>query len=43
MNAAGLNIKVVGNGNAVKQSIEPGAKIAQGEVVEVEFVFLDTH
>ncbi|WP_265443538.1 PASTA domain-containing penicillin-binding protein [Acetivibrio straminisolvens] len=43
LNAAGLNIKVVGNGNAVKQSIEPGAKIAQGEVVEVEFVFLDTH
>lgn len=43
LNAAGLNIKVVGNGNAVKQSVEPGTKIPQGEVVEVEFVFLDTH
>jgi len=26
LNAAGLNIKVVGNGNAVKQSVEPGTK-----------------
>jgi len=43
LNTAGLNIKVVGSGNAVRQSIEPGTKIAQGEVVEVEFVFLDTH
>jgi len=43
LNAAGLNIKVVGNGNAVKQSVELGTKIPQGEVVEVEFVFLDTH
>jgi len=43
LNAAGINIKVVGNGNAVKQSVEPGTKIPQGEVVEVEFVFLDTH
>jgi len=26
LNAAGLNIKVVGNGNAVKQSVEPEPK-----------------
>jgi len=34
LNAAGLNIKVVGKTvNAVKQSVEPGTKIPQGEVV----------
>ena len=43
LNAAGLNIKVVGNGTAVRQSVEPGTEVPQGEVVEVEFLFLDTH
>lgn len=43
LNSAGLNIKVIGNGNAMKQSIEVGTEIARGEVVEVEFVYLDTH
>lgn len=43
LNAAGLNIKVVGNGTAVRQSVEPGTEVPQGEVIEVEFLFLDVH
>lgn len=43
LNAVGLNIKVVGNGTAVRQSVEPGTEVRQGEVIEVEFLFLDTH
>jgi len=43
LNAAGLNIKVVGNGTAVRQKVEPGTEVRQGEVIEVEFLFLDVH
>lgn len=43
LNTAGLNIKVVGNGTAVRQSVEPGTEVPQGEVIEVEFLFLDVH
>lgn len=39
---AGLNIKINGIGTAMSQSIEPGKEVAQGEVVVVEFRYLDT-
>ena len=42
LNSAGLNIKIIGNGKAIKQNIEPGTQVSQGRVVEVEFLFFDT-
>lgn len=38
----GLNIKVDGVGMAVKQSIEAGTRIKEGEIIEVKFLFMDT-
>lgn len=34
---AGLNIKAVGLGNAVEQSLPPGTKVTKGQLVEVVF------
>lgn len=38
---AGLNIKVTGTGNVVKQSVNPGTSVAKGTLIEVEFRQLD--
>ncbi|WP_427835502.1 penicillin-binding transpeptidase domain-containing protein [Acetivibrio clariflavus] len=43
LNDAGLNIKVNGLGNAMAQSVEAGAEVPVGSVIEVEFRYLDTH
>lgn len=43
LNDAGLNIRVEGQGTAMKQSIDPDAKVAKGTVVTVRFRYLDTH
>ena len=37
MNRAGLNIKVSGTGTVFRQQHEPGASVAKGSVVELEF------
>lgn len=41
LNGAGLNIKVVGDGKAVKQAFAEGEKVGKGTVVEVEFRYLE--
>jgi len=38
---AGLNIKVNGDGTAVKQEIVPGSEVPVGKVIEVDFRHLD--
>jgi len=38
---AGLNIKVSGDGRAVKQTFAPGTEVPKGKVIEVEFRHLD--
>jgi stage V sporulation protein D (sporulation-specific penicillin-binding protein) len=42
LNDAGLNIKVIGMGTAVKQSAAPGSNVAKGDIIQVEFRSLDT-
>ncbi len=42
LNNLGLNIKINGIGNAVSQSMEPGKEVPKGQIVEVDFRFLDT-
>jgi stage V sporulation protein D (sporulation-specific penicillin-binding protein) len=39
----GFNIRVFGVGNAFKQSVEAGADLPKGSIIEVEFKSLDTH
>ena len=39
----GLNIKINGIGSAISQSVEPGEEVQEGEVIVVDFIYLDTH
>ncbi len=41
LNNLGLNIKITGFGNAVKQSVERGKELKKGSAVEVEFKAVD--
>jgi stage V sporulation protein D (sporulation-specific penicillin-binding protein) len=43
LQSIGLNIRVVGVGNAIKQSKQPGEKVPVGSLIEVEFKSLETH
>lgn len=38
----GLNIKINGIGSAISQSVEPGEEVHEGEVITVDFIFLET-
>ncbi len=40
MKNAGLNIRIRGDGVALKQQYEPGTMLPKGEVVDVEFMYL---
>lgn len=41
LNDIGLNIKIIGDGIAIKQDVTPGTEIHKGSVIEVEFKHLD--
>ncbi len=41
LNSLGLNIKVNGVGMAHKQSIEPGARVEEGKIIEVDFLYFE--
>lgn len=41
LNNLGLNIKVNGVGMAHKQSIEPGASVEEGKIIEVDFLYFE--
>lgn len=41
LNKAGLNIKAIGSGVAVKQEFNPGTQVEKGKPVVVEFRYLD--
>jgi stage V sporulation protein D (sporulation-specific penicillin-binding protein) len=43
LQGSGLNIRVLGVGNATKQSRKPGEQVPKGSLIEVEFKSLDTH
>lgn len=38
----GLNIKINGVGSAISQNVNPGEKVQEGEVIAVDFIYLDT-
>ena len=42
LNGVGLNIKINGIGSAISQNVEPGEEVQQGEVIAVDFIYLDT-
>jgi len=41
LNDIGLNIKISGDGVAVRQSVAPGTEVAKGTVISVEFKHID--
>ncbi len=42
LNRVGLNIRIIGSGEAVRQQYLPGTEVRKGEIVEVEFRHLDS-